>query len=99
MGFVLGKKAAAPEGTVVHFSVSGPARDARQVSIGVEGGRARPVSPDAAPTLTLTMSSIDFLRLGCGRVAAQDLVTAGAIRVDGDPGFGGRVLESMNFMF
>jgi hypothetical protein len=45
------------------------------------------------------MSSIDFLRLGCGRVAAQDLVTAGAIRVDGDPGFGGRVLESMNFMF
>jgi uncharacterized protein (TIGR03083 family) len=99
MGFVVGKKAAAPDGTVVRFSVSGPALDARQLSIGVEGGRARPVSPDAAPTVTLTMSSIDFLRLGCGRVVAEDLEASRAIGIEGDQALGMRVLGSMNFMF
>jgi uncharacterized protein (TIGR03083 family) len=45
MGFVVGKRAAAPEGTVVCFSLTGPALDARQLIIAVEGGRAREVPP------------------------------------------------------
>jgi uncharacterized protein (TIGR03083 family) len=98
MGFVVGKQAAAPDGTVVRFSVSGPALDARQITIGVEGGRARAVSPDAAPTVTLTMSSLDFLRLGCGRVA-EDLEASRSIGIEGDQEFGRRVLGSMNFTF
>ena len=99
MGFVVGKQAAAPDGTVVRFSVSGPALDARQITIGVEGGRARAVSPDAAPTVTLTMSSLDFLRLGCGREVAEDLEVSGSIGIEGDQELGRRVLGSMNFTF
>jgi uncharacterized protein (TIGR03083 family) len=99
MGFVVGKKAGAPDGTVVRFSLSGPAQDARQLSIGVEGGRARPVVLDTAPTVILAMSSIDFVRLGCGRVAAEDLEASGAIGIEGDTELGRSVLGSMNFMF
>jgi uncharacterized protein (TIGR03083 family) len=97
MGFVVGKKAAAPEGTVVRFSVTGPPDDARQFAIGVAGGRAVPVADDGAPTVTLTMSSIDFVRLGCGRATAGEV--APAVGVVGDESLGARILGSMNFMF
>jgi uncharacterized protein (TIGR03083 family) len=105
MGFVVGKQAAAPEGTVVCFSLSGPALDARQIIIAVEGGRARPVppastpAPTPTPTVTLILSSLDFVRLGCGRVAAAVMEESGRAVVEGDQVLGGRILESMNFMF
>lgn len=99
MGFVVGKKAAAPEGSVVRFTVSGPPGDGREFSLGVEGGRARPVGPEAAPTVTLAMSSIDFLRLGCGRVTAAEVGAAGGIGLEGDAVTGERILGEMNFMF
>jgi uncharacterized protein (TIGR03083 family) len=97
MGFVVGKKAAAPEGSVVRFSVTGPPGDARQFAIGVAGGRAVPVAGDAAPTVTLTLSSIDFVRLGCGRATAGEV--APVVGVEGDESLGARILGSMNFMF
>jgi hypothetical protein len=99
MGFVVGKKAAAPEGAVVCFSLSGPALDARQITIAVEGGRARPVPPVAAPTVTLHLSSLDFVRLGCGRVTAEAVDTPERVVVDGDQLLGRQVLGAMNFMF
>jgi uncharacterized protein (TIGR03083 family) len=98
MGFVVGKKAAAPEGTVVRFSVYGPSRDARQFSIGVEAGRARPVPGDRVPTVTLNLSALDFVLLGCGRVTAE-AVEAGGLTMEGDQKVGNRVLDAMNFMF
>jgi uncharacterized protein (TIGR03083 family) len=98
MGFVVGKKAAAPEGSVVHFEISGPADDARSFSIGVEGGRARPVA-GGDPSVTLSMSSIDFVRLGCGRSTGADLEAAGRIGVAGDAALGRQILGVMNFMF
>ena len=39
--FVVGKKAACPEGTAVRFDVAGPGADARAFTVAVEGGRAR----------------------------------------------------------
>lgn len=104
MGFVVGKKAAAPEGSVVRFSVTGPAQDARRITLAVQDGRARPVAegPSAVatvPTVTLGLSSIDFVRLGCGRVAAGELEAAGGVEVRGDAALGKKILEAMNFMF
>jgi uncharacterized protein (TIGR03083 family) len=108
MGFVVGKRAAAPEGSVVRFSVSGPAHDARQFTLAVQGGRARPVAeavPVAdgsvadgpVPTVTLAMSSLDFVRLGCGRVQVEE--AAARVEVGGDVALGKRILGGMNFMF
>jgi uncharacterized protein (TIGR03083 family) len=100
MGFVVGKRAASPEGTVVRFQVEGPAHDARRITIAVEGGRARATDhPDATPAVSLTMSSIDFVRLGCGRATGAQVQAAGGIGVEGDSALGETILGSMNFMF
>jgi uncharacterized protein (TIGR03083 family) len=99
MGFVVGKKSAAPDGSVVRFSVRGPGSDERRFAIGVEGGRARPVDDDVAPTVSLSMSSLDFTRLACGRATAEETQAAGGIGLEGDVALGQTVLGTMNFMF
>jgi len=98
MPFVVGKKAAAPEGTVVRFDVHGPGADARTFDVGVEGGRAAVVH-GRPPSVTLTMSSVDFTRLGCGRAGADRLVAEGRLGVRGDAALGEAVLRVINFMF
>jgi uncharacterized protein (TIGR03083 family) len=99
MPFVVGKKAGCPDGTAVRFDVSGPGDDARAFTVAVEGGRAKPVGDDVVPTTTLSMSSIDFVRLGCGRATAEQVEAAGGIGIAGDAAAGQEVLAAMNFMF
>jgi uncharacterized protein (TIGR03083 family) len=98
MPFVVGKKAACADGTAVRFELGGPANDARTFTIAVAGGRARPVGAVEAPTVTLSLSSLDFVRLGCGRTTAAQLPRA-AVAMAGDENVGRRVLGAMNFMF
>jgi uncharacterized protein (TIGR03083 family) len=98
MPFVVGKQAGCPDGTVVRFDVSGPGDDARTITIAVADGRAKPVGDDVAPTVVLSLSSIDFVRLGCGRATAEQVEAAGGIGVAGDAATGRRVLSAMNFM-
>jgi hypothetical protein len=52
-----------------------------------------------APTATLCVSSVDFVRLGCGRTDAARAEAANAVVLQGDPGVGRQVLGAMNFMF
>jgi uncharacterized protein (TIGR03083 family) len=99
MPFVVGKKAACADGTAVRFEVDGPGSDGRAFTIAVEGGRARPVGDEVAPTATLSLSSLDFVRLGCGRAAGADVEASGGVVLHGDPGVGRQVLDAMNFMF
>jgi uncharacterized protein (TIGR03083 family) len=99
MGFVVGKKAAAPEGSVVRFCVQGPGVDARQFTLAVTGGRAGPADPAARPSVTLTLLSLAFLRLGCGRSTSAEEEAAAGVEVAGDAALGGKILEAMNFMF
>ena len=96
--FVVGKQAGCADGTVVRFDVSGPGYDARAVTIAVEGGRAREVGDDAVPTVTLSLASLDFVRLGCGRATAAQVEEAGGVALSGDAAVGRRVLGAMNFM-
>lgn len=97
MPFVVGKKAACADGTAVRFEVFGPGDDARAFTIAVEGGRAKPLD-NVAPTLTLSLSSLDFVRLGCGRATAAQMEAAGGIGVTGDAATAQKVLGAMNFM-
>ena len=102
MPFVVGKQAACSDGTVVRFDVAGAGADARVFTIAVEGGRARPIAGDeagAAPTVTLSLSSLDFMRLGCGRTTAAQVEAAGGLSLSGDEAVGRPVLAAMNFMF
>jgi uncharacterized protein (TIGR03083 family) len=99
MPFVVGKKAGCTDGTAVRFDVSGPGDDARAFTIAVEGKRAGPAGDDVTPTVTLSLSSIDFLRLGCGRATAEQVDAAGGIAMEGEAAVGRQVLGAMNFMF
>jgi putative sterol carrier protein len=99
MPFVVGKKAACGDGTAVRFEIAGPGDDARAFTIAVEGSRARAVDEDVTPTVVLSISSLDFLRLGCGRATAAQVEAAGGIAMEGDAAVGRQVLGAMNFMF
>jgi uncharacterized protein (TIGR03083 family) len=98
MPFVVGKQAGCPDGTVVRFDVAGPNDDARAFTIAVENARAKPVGDDVTPTVTLSLSSLDFMRLGCGRATAEQVEAAGGIRMAGDAAAGQTILGAMNFM-
>jgi uncharacterized protein (TIGR03083 family) len=99
MPFVVGKKAGCAEGTVVRFDIDGAGRDARAFTVAVAGGRARPAGDEVPPTVTLSLSGVDFMRLGCGRTTAAQVEAAGGLGVQGDDQVGRTVLGAMNFMF
>jgi uncharacterized protein (TIGR03083 family) len=112
MGFVVAKQAGCPDGTTVRFDVSGPGADARSFTVAVEGGRG--VLSDEGtpaggaetagegpgkPTVRISLSALDLVRLGCGRATAQQVEAAGGIGMEGDAVTGRSVLGHINFMF
>jgi uncharacterized protein (TIGR03083 family) len=98
MPFVVGKKVAPPDGTMVVFRVTGTLP--REFAIGVEGGRAKLIEAvPAKPTARLTMDSVCFERVACGRVDPNLAIEAGEVRLDGDVDLGRHVAAEMNYMF
>jgi uncharacterized protein (TIGR03083 family) len=93
MGFVVGKRAAAPAGSRVRFELSGPA--ARRIDIAVED-RARVVDDlDGPPTVTITMPAGLFARLAGGRANPsrhRDDITFG-----GDAELGERIVAHLAY--
>ena len=82
-GYVVGKKAAAPDGTTVVIELEAPL--AQTLAIGVEGGRARALDavPDA-PTVRITTDGETYARLACGRGDPAAARAAGSVRIEGD---------------
>jgi uncharacterized protein (TIGR03083 family) len=99
LGMIVGKKAAAPEGSVVRFDVRGEPGDARTITLAIEGKRANPAANDAEAIVTLSMSAVDFVRLGCGRATAGEVARNGGLSIEGDSALGQKIAENMNFMF
>jgi uncharacterized protein (TIGR03083 family) len=96
--YVVGKKVAPPDGTTVVFDVSGPRP--LTISIGVEGGRAKPLSaPPETPSVTLRMDAQTLACLGLGRWDPSTALDGGEVKIAGDDGLGRAVVEQMNFMF
>jgi uncharacterized protein (TIGR03083 family) len=93
LGFIVGKKAAAPDGTTVTFDLTGPL--CRSLHVVVDG-RARLVEQPPAPAaVTLTLGSGLFTRLACGRL--DPAVVVGDVRVTGDAELGQRLVSSLPF--
>jgi uncharacterized protein (TIGR03083 family) len=91
LGYVVGKKAAAPAGSSVRFELTGPL--GRRIDIEV-GDRARVVDHLAGePTVTLTVPGHIFMRLVGGRGADPD-----AVAVRGDRELGRAVVSNLAFM-
>jgi uncharacterized protein (TIGR03083 family) len=94
MGFIVGKKAAAPVGTSVTFELTGPVRRSIHVLV---GKRAEVVDELAEPaTATISMSSILFMRLAGGR-SANLSSRHGGIDFSGDLELAQRVVTNLAF--
>lgn len=94
LGFVVGKKAGAPDGSSVVFRTTGGNEIQRVV---VVDGRAAVVdeAPDD-PTVVLTMPFVTFVALAGGRIDADAAAAEGAA-IEGDAELGRRVLEQLAF--
>jgi uncharacterized protein (TIGR03083 family) len=96
--YVVGKKVAPPDGTTVVFAVSGPRPST--IAIGVEGGRAKPLSPPPeTPTVTLAMDAQTLACLGLGRWDPVAVLDEAGVTITGDEQLGRSVVDQMNFMF
>jgi uncharacterized protein (TIGR03083 family) len=98
MPYVVGKRVAPPDGTVVRFQVTGVL--GRKLAVVMDGGRAVALTgsgPERATT-SLTFDQDTFWRLGFGRVDGSRALAVGQVRIDGDQALGHRVLASMAFM-
>jgi uncharacterized protein (TIGR03083 family) len=97
LGFVVGKRAGASEGTSVVVRLEGPI--AETLAVTVVDGRAKPTPPpEKNPTVTLTMTSETYSCLSSGRWTAEDVVAEGRVKVEGDADLGRRVLAAMNII-
>ena len=94
-GFVIGKKAGAPEGSRVEVTLTGPVSEVVRV---VVEDRARVVDEfDGEPTVTLAMSSHDWLALTGGRIDPKPLVDDGRVALGGYLELAGHMANNLAF--
>lgn len=91
MGFVVGKKGKAPEGSRVAIELTGPL--ARTIRVAV-GDRAAVVEDfaGAGPTTVIRMDGLDFVRLCGGRISTA------SVDIDGDTEVGRRIVDNLNYV-
>jgi uncharacterized protein (TIGR03083 family) len=93
LGYVVGKRAGAPDGSSVTFRLTGPVE--RSIHVVVEG-RARVVDSLPGPaTTTLVLPSSLFARLCGGRTQVADRLSE--IQFEGDSELGSRVAHALPF--
>ena len=95
MGFVVGKRAGAPDGSRVAIELTGPLR--RTIKVQVDG-RAKVVEDFgvADPTTTITIDGLLFTRLAGGRTPLAEHESD--IGFSGDDTVGRRVVENLNYV-
>jgi uncharacterized protein (TIGR03083 family) len=98
LGYIVGKKAGAPEGAVVVFVVTGPT--AVVYAVAVREGRASVIGETpAVPTATLTLDTEAFIALLGGRWTADEAEASGRVQYTGDAAIAGAVARSMGYVF
>jgi hypothetical protein len=95
--YVLGKRAHAPDGTLVRINLSG--RLARTVLLGVQDGRASALETSAEqPDLELSTAVALFWRRAAGRISADAFLRASATDVRGDEELAVALAEGLAIM-
>jgi uncharacterized protein (TIGR03083 family) len=93
MGYVVGKKAGAPQGSRVHLVLTGPA--ARTIDVEVNERAAVVDELSGPPTLTVTMPAGVFARLAGGRADPETL--RDRVTVEGDVELGERLIANLGY--
>jgi uncharacterized protein (TIGR03083 family) len=95
---VVGKNAAAPDGSVVTFHVDGVTNG--DVVIGVTGGRAHALeSALAGADVRLVMNLQTFVCLTCGRWPPERTLRTGLVEIEGDKDLGEKIVGALNILF
>lgn len=97
IGYVVGKLAAAPDGSVVEFDIDGPTK--QRFAVAVEGRRASIVGDPSHIDTTLTLGTEAYNALLCGRWTSDDAIASGRLRIDGDDALGRQVAAAMAYVF
>lgn len=95
LGYTVGKRAAAPQGSLVRIEVTGPV--VRTVDVAVEGRAVVVPAGHGTPTATLRVPSDCLLRLACGRRSPADAARAGDVVLAGDEAVARAVVEHLPF--
>ncbi len=94
MGFVVGKRAGAPDGARVTFALTGDA--ARDVHVVVDGRAAVVPELDLPASVVITTDVHTFTRLAGGRTH-WEAVDADLIAIEGDPALGAHILANLAY--
>ncbi len=96
LGFVVGKRAGAPDGTWVRIELPGPEAAAFDV---VVDGRAQVVGahPAGEPTVLLSASSTEFVRCVAGRVDPLASLADGSLTLRGEGDLGRRLVVALPY--
>jgi len=95
-GYVVGKRAGAPDGSSVVLDLTGPL--GRTTAVALSGGRAAAVDPPSEPTVCLTMSGETFVCLATGRREGAEALDTGEVSMRGDANLGRRVVTNLATM-
>ncbi len=90
LGYIVGKRAAAPDGAVVRIDLGEPLE--RRLTVLVDGRAKLVDEAPAPPTATLRMSSTRFMWLSGGRTGDWT-----GVELDGDRALAQRVLDNLAF--
>ena len=94
LGYMVGKRAAAPQGSSVSIHVTGPM--ARSMHAVVDG-RAQVVTELARPTAEVTTDFPTFMLLCCGRIDPSGPLADGRVQLAGDRELAERVARNLSF--
>jgi len=95
MGYIIGKKGSAPDGSRVEITLTGPVE--RVLRVEVDGRAAVVEKLDGDPTVELSMSSTDFTALTGGRTDPISYLEARRVTLGGDEQLARKLLENLAF--
>lgn len=94
IGFIVGKKVGLVDGTGIAFELTGPVH--RRLMAKVDG-RATRVESLPSPDVTLTMDSLTFMLLACGRIDPQGPIDDRRVTWSGDAELGAHAARHLAF--
>lgn len=95
LGYVVGKKAGAPDGSSVVFEIDGVPHRTYAVIVDGRAAVVDEVPPDPTARVKLPLES--FVALGGGRWSRVEAERAGDMALEGDTGLAERVVDSLAF--
>ena len=91
LGYVIGKRAGAPDASSVTIELTGPV--IRSIHVAVDGRAAVVAALPGAADVTIRLGSDTFAALACGRVDPAEV----AVAIEGDQELGRRIATNLAF--